>query len=1354
MTPKKSQNNKNYIKEIINISGINIDYYFNKIKKDVKRIVFSFNNTKFKLNIKTLYSKPMVMNEKIERYYNTGFIKINTKNEFNEIYDSIIEKFKVWEQEHQGKESGLVFNEIENTEVSAVKVKSINGSSYFDLGIKFNSLLNIQNDDNNCFAYSVIAGIFYKLKETPDKYPEFSNIFLKMKSNPRRVTNYINNLNFINMNNIKLPVSIDSIKIFEKQNENIAINVFGVEKKLLDPKDPKFNKLNQEKNLKDIYPMYRTKFKDREFEIDLLYVTLDDKKHYCLIKNFNAYINNSIKNKRYHCRNCLAKSYTTENALENHYKSCEKNEPMKYKMPTGEWVKCKFKNHHFKNKLPFVGYADFEAINIKLNHLDPELRKKINKLSIKSKSYNVNSKIMKMIINRLIDGYEFSKNKAKKVYNCYINNNLISSGHNIEINKFKKELDKIKEKCVEKYFNKLIDKIFDKWVEDGKPIEISEHEIKKYSELYNNVNIKKITEELKHKIKRKNIKLSFKENTVNLQQQFVVSYNLQLVSQYPDIIPNKNINYEPSENAERDFIETCLNYNNNIKWSYYTGKKKLNLSNEEKEELLKSSNNCYLCNKDLKEQEKIIDHNHLTGEIKGISCSSCNRLESRDGKQLPIFFHNGSGYDFHFITEELLKHETEYKKVKVLPKDTENYISITFGDQYFKLVFKDSLRFLQSSIDNLSKTLKDDQYVILKRELNNNELFEDLKYFDKNERSFKGVFPYDYFDSMDKLDLKEFPDKKEFYSVLYQKDISDKEYEHGKKIFDKYCKNFKDYLMIYQKLDVLILSDVFENFRELCLKYYEIDPAYCYSAPGLSWNAGLKFTGIELDLITDKDMLDMFNEGIRGGFSGVLGKRYVEAKNKYTLRFKKLLENKASKVNNHTLEKEEKIDNPNFLLYEDANNLYGDGMSQKLPYKNFKWEKVDENKNIYNYLDQCNEDKGMVFKVDLEYGDDETRKKLMKYPPMPLSRKIEEEEISPYSRKFLKENNLKLGKEKKLILDLNDKKEYIVHYEILKYYIHLGIKVTKIHSIISFNHKAWLKTYIDFNTEKRSMSNNNFEKDFFKLLNNSFYGKTMENISKHCLVELANNPKDLKNLASRDNLMDIIDFNENFKAVKLKYKSMYFNKPTYLGMCILDYSKLVMYKFYYDVIEKKFPKNEVLYSDTDSIILNIYTEDLYKELIEIIDHLDTSDYPKDHHLFSLKNKKVIGKFKDELMGNIMIKFIGIKSKMYGYEYIYISSEDKSFNPEIKFKCVAKGVNKTSKKEFVMNDFNDCIFETKITHKPMFSLVHKEHKIFLTQLIKIGLSPNNEKIYIKDDGIDISPFYKNIKDFLPELNNKK
>lgn len=194
---------------------------------------------------------------------------------------------------------------------------------------------------------------------------------------------------------------------------------------------------------------------------------------------------------------------------------------------------------------------------------------------------------------------------------------------------------------------------------------------------------------------------------------------------------------------------------------------------------------------------------------------------------------------------------------------------------------------------------------------------------------------------------------------------------------------------------------------------------------------------------------------------------------------------------------------------------------------------------------------------------------------------------------------------------------------------------------------------------------------------------------------------------------------------------MYFNKPIYLGMCILDYSKLVMYKFYYDIIEKYFPDNEILYSDCDSLVLNIYTEDLYSDLEKIKNHLDTSNYPKDHPLFSNTNKKVIGKFKDELGGKIMTKFIGIRSKMYEYEYL----EDS----EIKFKCLAKGVNKTTKKEFNSESYETCLSQKKVTNTAMFNLVHKKHKIYLNEMIKIGLSPFDDKRYICNDGINTIPY---------------
>ena len=140
---------------------------------------------------------------------------------------------------------------------------------------------------------------------------------------------------------------------------------------------------------------------------------------------------------------------------------------------------------------------------------------------------------------------------------------------------------------------------------------------------------------------------------------------------------------------------------------------------------------------------------------------------------------------------------------------------------------------------------------------------------------------------------------------------------------------------------------------------------------------------------------------------------------------------------------------------------------------------------------------------------------------------------------------------------------------------------------------------------------------------------------------------------------------------------------------------------------------------------------MFQSLEQIKDYLDTSDYPKDHPLYSIKNKKVIGKFKDELNGKIMTKFIRIRSKVCCFEYLddYV----------VKFNCLAKGVNKTTKKEFNSKAYEKCLFEKKVTHKPMFSLVHKKHKIFLNDMIKIGLSPYDDKRYICEDGINTLPY---------------
>ena len=184
----------------------------------------------------------------------------------------------------------------------------------------------------------------------------------------------------------------------------------------------------------------------------------------------------------------------------------------------------------------------------------------------------------------------------------------------------------------------------------------------------------------------------------------------------------------------------------------------------------------------------------------------------------------------------------------------------------------------------------------------------------------KGVYPYEYMDSWEKFDETTLPPKEAFYSNLNLEDISDEDYAHAQKVWDVFeINNRGEYHDLYVQSDTLLLADVFENFRNMCLEIYELDPVYFVSAPGLAWQTCLKKTGVKLELITDYDMLLMIEKGIRGGICQATH-RYAKANNKYMKNYDK---------NNES----------SYIEYLDANNLYGWAMSQKLPVNGFKWVK-------------------------------------------------------------------------------------------------------------------------------------------------------------------------------------------------------------------------------------------------------------------------------------------------------------------------------------------------------------------------------------------------------------------------------
>ena len=287
----------------------------------------------------------------------------------------------------------------------------------------------------------------------------------------------------------------------------------------------------------------------------------------------------------------------------------------------------------------------------------------------------------------------------------------------------------------------------------------------------------------------------------------------------------------------------------------------------------------------------------------------------------------------------------------------------------------------------------------------------------------KGVYPYEYMDNWERFNETSLPSKESFYSNLNMEDIDDIDYRHGTNVFNKFkLNNLGDYHDLYVQRDTLLLADVFENFRDMCLKEYELDPAHFLSLTGLTWQACLKKTNIELELLTDYDMLLMVEEGIRGGICHSIH-RYAKANNKYMKNY-----------NNN--------EESSYIQYLDANNLNGWAMSKKLPVNGFKW--IDNNETAGPVI---NEDLWTyIFEVDVKYP-----KRLHElHSDLP----------------FLSER-MEVNKCKKLVCNLFNKKKYVAHINTLKKGLNHGLKLRKIHRVIEFNQEAWLKPYFDMNTELR-----------------------------------------------------------------------------------------------------------------------------------------------------------------------------------------------------------------------------------------------------------------------------------------------
>ena len=373
-------------------------------------------------------------------------------------------------------------------------------------------------------------------------------------------------------------------------------------------------------------------------------------------------------------------------------------------------------------------------------------------------------------------------------------------------------------------------------------------------------------------------------------------------------------------------------------------------------------------------------------------------------------------------------------------------------------------------------------------------------------------------------------------------------------------------------------------------------------------------------------------------------------------------------------------------------------MSQKLPTHGFKWIDVNKSK-VIKLLEKKDTNQGFIFEVDLDY-------------PETLWESHNNYPLAP--------EKLKVDKIDKLICSFIPKRHYVVHYKNLKQYLQEGIK---------FYQSPWMEPYIRKNTDLRKSASNAFEKDFFKLMNNSVFGKTIENIRKRQNVVIVDNKKLAIKLSSKPNFEPLTIFDENLAAFHMKKTEVYFNKPIFVGQAILDISKTLMFDFHYNYIRKKYgDKAELLFTDTDSLMYLIQTKDFYQDINkDIKKKFDTSDYPENHPsgIKTGVNKKLIGKFKDEAAGKQITHFVGLRPKLYCFKD----------DGEVETRK-AKGVKKNViKKSLLFKVYKKYLFTEEEVIKEMNILGSQNHEIFSMTVNKVALSSNDNKRFIWKNKID-------------------